>query len=103
MIINVNENNFEKEVIIADQKVLVDFWASWCMPCKMMHPVLEKLDEEMGNKVKITKININESPALAEKYGVMSIPTFLLFENGEIKKSMVGATSYEGLKEFTLE
>ena len=100
MIIEITIDNFEEEVLKSDKKVLVDFWATWCNPCKMMHPVLEKLDEELNGDVKIGKINIDNDPELASKFGVMSIPTFMVFENGEIKNTFVGTQSLETLKKI---
>lgn len=100
MILEVNKNNFKKEVLESDRKVIIDFWATWCNPCKMMHPVLEELDKEVGDKVKIGKINIDNDPELASKFGVMSIPTFIVFENGNILDSSVGMQSKESLKKL---
>ena len=100
MIIEITIDNFEEEVLKSDKKVLVDFWATWCNPCKMMHPVLEKLDEELNGDVKIGKINIDDDPELASKFGVMSIPTFMVFENGELKNTLVGTQSLETLKKI---
>lgn len=100
MILEITKNNFEKEVLNSDKKVLVDFWATWCNPCKLMHPVLENLDKEVDENIKIGKINIDNDVELAAKYGVMSIPTFILFENGEVKNRIVGVQSLETLKNF---
>lgn len=100
MIIEVNKSNFNEEVLKASKKVIVDFWATWCNPCKMMHPVLEDLDKDVGEAVKIAKINIDNDPELAAKYGVMSIPTFIIFENGNAIKSSVGMQSKENLKQL---
>ena len=100
MIIDINKNNFEKEVLESDKKVIIDFWATWCNPCKMMHPVLEELDKEIGASIKIGKINIDNDPELAAKFGVMSIPTFIVFENGKIINSSVGMQSKESLKKL---
>ena len=100
MIIEITIDNFEEEVLKSDKKVLVDFWATWCNPCKMMHPVLEKLDEELNGDVKIGKINIDNDPELASKFGVMSIPTFMVFENGALKNTLVGTQSLETLKKI---
>lgn len=100
MILEITKNNFEKEVLNSDKKVLVDFWATWCNPCKLMHPVLENLDKEVDENIKIGKINIDNDVELATQYGVMSIPTFILFENGEVKNRIVGVQSLETLKNF---
>ena len=99
MILEITKNNFEEEVLKADRKVIVDFWATWCNPCKMMHPVLEELSKEAGDNVKIGKINIDNDPELASNFGVMSIPTFMIFENGQMIKSVVGMQSLDKLKE----
>jgi len=100
MILEVNKNSFKDEVLGADKKVIVDFWATWCNPCKMMHPVLEELEKEVGDKIKICKINIDNDPELASKFGVMSIPTFIVFENGQMVKGSVGMQSLDKLKEM---
>ena len=98
-IIHATVANFD-ELVKKDGLCLVDFWANWCGPCKMMHPVLEKLDEELNGDVKIGKINIDNDPELASKFGVMSIPTFMVFENGELKNTLVGTQSLETLKKI---
>lgn len=100
MIIEIDKSNFEKEVLESDRKVIVDFWATWCNPCKMMHPVLEEIDKEMGENIKIGKINIDNDSLLAAKFGVMSIPTFIVFENGKVVNSSVGMQSKESLKKL---
>ncbi len=89
-VIEVTENNFEKEVLKSEIPVLVDFWASWCGPCKMMAPVVEEISQEMSGKAKVCKVNIDDYPSLATKYQIMSIPTFLTFENGKVKNMTVG-------------
>lgn len=89
-VIEITENNFEKEVLKSEIPVLVDFWASWCGPCKMMAPVVEEISQEMSGKAKICKVNIDDYPSLATKYQIMSIPTFLTFENGKVKNMIVG-------------
>jgi thioredoxin 1 len=86
----VSDNNFEDEVLNAEGVVLVDFWASWCMPCQMLGPVIEELAEEMGDKVKVRKLNVDENKKTAGKYQVMSIPTVMIFKDGEAEKTMVG-------------
>lgn len=89
-VINLTSENFENEVLKSEKPVLVDFWAEWCGPCRMMAPVVEELEEEMGTEVKFAKINIDECPDLAEKYNVMSIPTFKCFKNGTETGTTVG-------------
>ncbi len=98
--IEVTKNDFEMEVLNSDKKVLVDFWAPWCNPCKMMLPVLEQLSKEVGDEIKIAKINIDNDPELASNFGVMSIPTFMVFEKGQMIKSTVGMQSLDKLKEM---
>ena len=88
-VISLNENNFEEEVLKSDKPVLIDFWASWCGPCRMMSPVIDEIAEEMKDEVKVCKINIDEEQNLAVKYNVMSIPTFIVFKNGtEVDRSV---------------
>jgi len=87
---DIKVENFEKEVIESEVPVLVDFWASWCGPCKMMTPVMEEIAEELGDNVKVCKVNIDEERSLALKFNVMSIPTFLIFKNGEIVDTKIG-------------
>ena len=90
MSIKVNSANFESVVLNSDKPVLVDFWATWCGPCKMIAPVIEQLSEELEGKVTVVKLDVDESPDVAGKYGVMSIPTLLVFENGKETKRTVG-------------
>ncbi len=86
---NLNEKNFEEEVLNSEKPVLIDFWASWCGPCRMMLPVIDQIAEEMQDEVKVCKINIDEEKNLAEKYNVMSIPTFVVIKDGnEVGRSV---------------
>jgi thioredoxin 1 len=87
----VTDDNFGSEVLSASGPVLVDFWAEWCTPCKAIAPALEQISEELGDKVTIAKLNIDDNPEAATKYGVMSIPTMILFKNGERAATKVGA------------
>ncbi len=91
------EQNFEEEVIKSDIPVLVDFYADWCGPCKMMMPIVEKLAETYDGKIKVGKVNSDEEGNLAGKYNIMSIPSFLIFKNGEVVDSALGAMSMEAL------
>ena len=91
-VLKITENNFEEEVMKSDRKVIIDFYADWCGPCKMMSPVIDEIAEELGDKVKVGKVNSDENMNLLEKYGIMSIPTIIIFENGEVSKTFVGVT-----------
>lgn len=91
------EENFDKEVLKSDIPVLVDFWAEWCGPCKMVAPTIEELAKEYSGKAKVGKVNVDQNPSIAEKYGIRGIPTLILFRNGEIGEKMVGVQSKETL------
>jgi len=96
-VIEITEKNFEEEVLKSEIPVLVDFWASWCGPCKMMAPVVEEISQDLEGKAKVCKVNIDEEPDLATKYEIMSIPTFLIFENGKVKSMSVGVQDKNNL------
>lgn len=99
-VLKLNSENFEKEVLNESKPVLVDFYADWCGPCKMMAPIVEKIAEQASENIKICKINVDEASEIASKYGVMSIPTFIVFKNGEPEKVTVGMQPEENLKEM---
>ncbi len=86
-----DETTFDETINGSAEPVVVDFWAEWCGPCKMVAPILDEIAEEQDGVVKITKLNVDENPGVAQRYGVMSIPTMLLFRNGEVEKRIVGA------------
>ena len=94
----ISDTSFDTDVINADKPVLVDFWAEWCGPCKMIGPSLEELSEELGERVTITKINIDENPDAPGKYGVRGIPTMILFKDGQPAATKVGAAPKSQLK-----
>ena len=91
--INVTDENFEAEVLKADKTVVVDFWAEWCGPCKQVAPILEEISNEMKDQVIVAKHNIDEQPNQPTKWGIRGIPTMLLFKDGELKATKVGATT----------
>lgn len=96
-VIQLTSENFKREVGEARVPVLVDFWASWCGPCKMMGPVVEQIAQDMGDSARVCKINIDEQPELASQYNVMSIPTFILFKDGKEVNRTIGAMPREEL------
>ena len=96
----VSDSNFETEVLKSAEPVVVDFWAEWCGPCRMIAPALEEIAGSMNGKVKIVKLNVDENPATAAKYGIMSIPTLMLFKNGELSSRQVGAAPKQKLEQW---
>ncbi|WP_409308304.1 thioredoxin TrxA [Pectobacterium sp. B1J-3] len=99
-IIHLTDDSFDTKVLQAEGVTLVDFWAEWCGPCKMIAPILDEVAEEFEGKLTVAKLNIDENPATAPKYGIRGIPTLLLFKNGEVAATKVGALSKGQLKEF---
>ncbi len=103
MALQLNDNNFQSEVIDSDVPVLVDFWAEWCGPCKMIGPVIDQVSNEVGETAKVGKVNVDEAKDLAVKYGVRSIPLLLLFKGGEAKDQIVGANVTKDMLKQKLE
>ena len=99
MVKMINQNEFDAEVMQAKGLVVVDMYADWCGPCKMMAPVVEQLAAEYDGKIKIGKLNVDEEPEIAQRYGVMSIPTFIYFKGGEVVEQSLGAVTADKLKE----
>jgi len=98
-VVQTTGENFENEVLKSEGLVLVDFWAPWCGPCRMLGPILEELEKEMGEKVKVCKVNVDEEGALAQQYGIMSIPAVFLFKGGEVVETMIGLAPKESFEE----
>ena len=98
LIVTLTQDNFENEALKSATPVLVDFWAEWCGPCKMIAPVLDELATEFAGKARIGKVNIDEHPDLAAQFGVRAIPTLLMFKGGQVTEQMVGAKSKRDLK-----
>lgn len=99
-IVHVTDDSFEAEVLQAGQPVLVDYWAEWCGPCKMIAPVLDEIASEYGERVKVAKLNIDDNPNTPPRYGIRGIPTLMLFKDGEVEATKVGAVSKSQLTAF---
>lgn len=92
-VLKITSENYEKEVLESDKPVLIDFYADWCGPCRMMGPIIDEIAEEKGETIKVGKVNVDENQDLAMKYGVMTIPTIAIIKNGEVEKTFVGVRS----------
>lgn len=101
--VNVTNTTFQKEVLESAVPVLADFWAEWCVPCRMVSPVLSKLAEEYDGKVKVAKINVDQESELAMKFNIVSIPTILLFNKGEVARQQIGAAPRKVLEDMIKE
>ncbi len=99
-IVHTNDSDFEADVLKSDKASLVDFWAEWCGPCKMIAPLLEEAATEYADKISVVKLNVDESPNVAQKFGIRSIPTLMLFKDGAVHAQKVGAMSKSQLIEF---
>lgn len=101
--LNITKSNFEKEVIFSEIPVVLDFWAMWCGPCKMLSPVLDELAAEYSDRARFCKVNVDDEPELAARFGIASIPTLIFFKNGEILKKTVGYREKDELEETLKE
>ena len=97
MIKKLNSENFDAEVLNADKTVLVDFWAEWCGPCRMLAPVIDEIAAESGDKYKICKVNVDEAPELAGRFGITSIPTLMIIRNGTVAGTLIGVQPKESI------
>ncbi|MGE5678629.1 MAG: thioredoxin [Pseudomonadota bacterium] len=96
-VFKVTKNNFKQEVIDSDKPVLLDFWASWCGPCRMVSPIVEQVAQEKSNNAKVGKVNVDEEPELAQAFNIMSIPTLVVMKNGKVVQSAVGVKSKQAI------
>ena len=94
---DVSDNSFEADVLKADRPVLVDFWAQWCAPCRMLAPTVEAVAEKYAESASVVKLNVDDNPAISQRYGIKGIPTLILFKNGKEEERVVGATSKEAI------
>ncbi|HEB99771.1 MAG TPA: thioredoxin TrxA [Thiotrichales bacterium] len=99
-IVHVTDDTFQSEVLDSAEPVLVDYWADWCGPCKMIAPILDEIAQEYAGKIKVAKLNIDENPQTPPKYGIRGIPTLMLFKNGNVEATKVGAVSKSQLTAF---
>jgi thioredoxin 1 len=99
-IVHTNDSSFEADVLNSDKPALVDFWAEWCGPCKMIAPILKEAASEYVDKMSVVKLNVDESPNIAQKFGIRSIPTLMLFKDGAVQAQKLGAMSKSQLTEF---
>lgn len=98
--VKIDKSNFEQDVLKSAEPVVVDFWAEWCGPCKAIGPALEEISEELNGKVKIAKVNIDENPEIAAQFGIRSIPTLMMFKDGEVADQRVGAQPKSALSSW---
>ncbi len=94
---DVSDNSFEQDVLQSDRPVLVDFWAAWCAPCRMLAPTVEAVAERYADNARVVKLNVDENPSISQRYGIKGIPTLILFKNGKEEERVVGATSKEAI------
>jgi thioredoxin 1 len=97
-VLEVTDSNFEAEIINSDKPAMVDFWAAWCGPCKMVTPVVKELATEYGDKIKIGKCNVDENPVAPSRYGIRSIPTLILFKDGQVVEQIIGAVPKDNIE-----
>jgi thioredoxin 1 len=96
-VVEVNDNNFDSEALQAGKPVLVDFWAEWCAPCRMMSPIIESIGEQYSGRARIVKLNVDDNPNAAQRFGIKGIPTFIVFKDGKEVERLVGATTQEAI------